>query len=168
MSRSGASEGSEASETTQGARSPTRRRFVFDEAWAAAAAVDAVAEVLVDLEHYPEWWPQVLAVAKIDDGTARVLCRSTLPYTLDLVLTALTREPPVVEVGLSGDLVGHARFALTPTSSGGTRLAFHQDVELTGLLAVASYAVRPVLTWNHRRMMAGCRAGLAARLSDGR
>ena len=40
---------------------------------------EAVHAVLHDLEHYPDWWPQVRAVAKVDDDTARVVCRSTLP-----------------------------------------------------------------------------------------
>ena len=67
-------------------------------------------------------------------------------------------------VALSGDLDGYARFGLTPKATG-TRLEFRQEVVVHGLLALASYAGRPVLAWNHARMMAGCRDGLARRLS---
>ena len=43
---------------------------------------------------------------------------------------------------------------------------FEQDVQVTGrLLRAASYAARPLLHWNHDRMMAGCIAGLRARLA---
>lgn len=136
-------------------------RFEFTDAWDVAAPVDAVASALTDLERYPRWWPQVRAVAKLGPDTAWVCCRSVLPYTLDLVLDAVTRTPPVVEVALGGDLEGFARFTLTPTD-GGTRLDFAQAVTVTGLLALASYVGRPVLSWNHRRMMAGCREGLAS------
>ena len=137
---------------------------MFADAWSVAAPVDAVAAVLVDLEHYPRWWPQVRAVARLGPDAAWVCCRSSLPYTLDLVLDAVSRTPPVVEVAISGDLDGFARFTLTPESTG-TRLDFRQEVTARGALALASYVGRPVLVWNHRRMMAGCREGLAARLA---
>lgn len=126
--------------------------------------MDAVATALTDLEHYPQWWPQVRAVAKLGPDTAWVRCRSSLPYTLDLVLDAVTRLPPVVEVRLSGDLEGYARFALAATT-GGTRLDFQQEVVVSGVLGALSGIAHPVMTWNHDRMMAGCRRGLAARLA---
>lgn len=135
--------------------------FAFSDSWEVAATVDEVAATLTDLEHYPDWWPQVRAVAKLGPDTAWVRCRSTLPYTLDLVLDAVSRTPPVVEVALSGDLTGFARFTLSQTQAG-TRLDFEQEVGVTGALALASYVGGPVLRWNHHRMMAGCRTGLAA------
>lgn len=122
-----------------------------------------VASVVSDLERYPEWWPQVRAVAKIDDDTARVLCRAALPYTLDLVLHAISRDAPVLEVALSGDLHGWVRWTLSE-ADGGTRTEFEQEVAARGALAAASYVARPLLRWNHDRMMAGCRAGLERRL----
>lgn len=48
------------------------------------APPDAVQQVLVDLRRYPECWPQVVALARIDDDHARVLCRSRLPESVDL------------------------------------------------------------------------------------
>ena len=51
---------------------------------------------------------------------ARVLCRSALPYTLDLVLHAVTRELPVLEVEVSGDLAGSVRFTVTEEAGGPT------------------------------------------------
>lgn len=144
--------------------------YRFTDTWSVAAPVAEVAAVLVDLEHYPQWWPQVRAVAKIGPDTAWVRCRSALPYTLDLVLDAVRREPPVIEVALSGDLDGFARFTLTPIDRAGTagsgsmehtRLDFEQEVTVRGWLALASYLGRPLLTWNHTRMMDGCRSGLS-------
>ncbi|GAA4804304.1 SRPBCC family protein [Nocardioides caeni] len=143
------------------------RAYEFADTWEVAASVDEVAGVLTDLEHYPRWWPQVRAVAKLGPDTAWVRCRSTLPYTLDLVLDAVSREAPVVEVALSGDLEGFARFTLTAEDDG-TRLDFAQEVTVRGRLALASYVLRPVLEWNHRRMMTGCRTGLTEWLSQRR
>lgn len=139
-------------------------RFSFRDTWTVPVPLPRVHEVLVDLEHYPEWWPQVLAVAKVTDDDARVLCRSALPYTLDLLLHAERREPTVLETSLSGDLDGVVRWRLVPEPDG-TRMEFEQDVRVTGrLLGLASYAARPLLRWNHDRMMAGCLAGLRSRL----
>lgn len=136
-----------------------RRSFEFSDSWVVPASVEDVAAVLVDLERYPRWWPQVRAVASLGPDTAWVCCRSALPFTLDLVLDAVSRTPPVVEVAISGDLDGFARFALASVA-GGTRLEFRQEVTVRGPLAWASYVARPVLTWNHGRMMTGCREGM--------
>jgi carbon monoxide dehydrogenase subunit G len=137
--------------------------FAFDGSWRIGAPVADVHDVLVDLERYPEWWPQVVAVASLGPDDARVLCRSVLPYTLDLCLHAVDRSPELLEVAVSGHLAGSVRFTLSP-AAGGTRLDLAQDVRVTGVLAAASYVLRPVLRWNHQRMMAGCVAGLRARL----
>jgi uncharacterized protein YndB with AHSA1/START domain len=137
--------------------------YEFLGTWSVPAPLDAVREAVVDLEHYPEWWPQVRAVVKLGRDDARVLCRSTLPYTLDLVLHAVSREGSVLEVEVSGDLDGSVRWELTP-EPGGTRMEFEQRVVVSGALAVASYVARPLLRWNHHRMMLGCVAGLRERL----
>lgn len=141
-----------------------RPTFAFHDSWSVAASPGRVREVLVDLEHYPEWWPQVVAVAKIDDDTARVLCRSSLPFTLDLVLGAVHREPRLLETTIDGDLEGSVRWRLDP-DGGGTRVTLDQQVVVARrLLALASYVGRPALRWNHARMVRACRRGLALRV----
>ncbi|MGZ4498639.1 MAG: SRPBCC family protein [Nocardioides sp.] len=138
--------------------------FAFTGTWTVAAPVRDVQAVLVDLERYVEWWPQVRAVAGIGPDDARVLCRSVLPYTLDLTLRAVRREERVLEVAVSGDLEGSVRWRLTPVDDG-TRLDLEQEVRVIGrLLALAARLGGPVLSWNHHRMMVGCLAGLRARL----
>ena len=141
-----------------------RASYSFTASWLTPASVADVAETVLDLERYPEWWPQVQAVAKLGPDTALVLCRSALPYTLDLVLDAVSREAPVLEVAVSGDLDGWVRWTLAPVD-GGTRTDFEQEVAVTGALAVSSYVARPLLRWNHHRMMRGCEEGLRHRLA---
>jgi hypothetical protein len=141
------------------------RHYTFDASWVVPAAMGHVAATVVDLEHYPEWWPQVRAVVKLGPDTVRVLCRSVLPYTLDLVLDAVSREAPVLEVAVSGDLDGWVRWTLSEVE-GGTRMDYHQEVAVRGLLAAASYVARPLMRWNHERMLAGARDGLARRLAQ--
>jgi hypothetical protein len=143
------------------------RRYTFRHGWTVAAPADRVQQVLGDLERYPEWWPQIRAVAKIDDDNARVVCRSVLPYDIDLLLTLVRREPLLLETELAGDLDGRARWRLFP-EDGATRLEYEQDVLVTSrLLGVLSVVLRRPLAWNHDRMMAGCRDGLAAYVQDG-
>ena len=138
--------------------------FSFHSRWEVAAPADAVREVLVDLEHYPEWWPQVVAVAKIDDDRARVVCKSRLPYTLDLVLTAVHREPRRLESRIEGDLIGRAVWRLDDLG-GSTRVDYTQDVVVTHrLLRPVARVLRRPMEWNHARMMDGCLAGLERRL----
>ena len=141
-----------------------RTAFSFHTRWEVAAEADAVQQVLVDLERYPEWWPQVVAVAKIDDDRARVLCRSRLPYTLDLVLTAVHREPRLLESRIDGDLVGTALWRLDDLG-GSTRVDYTQDVDVTHrVLRPLTRVMRRPMEWNHTRMMAGCLTGLQQRL----
>jgi carbon monoxide dehydrogenase subunit G len=137
--------------------------FRFERAWEVAAAPAVVREVLLDLERYPEWWPQVRAVAKIDDDTARVLCRSTLPYVLDLVLHAEQRGSEVLRTSISGDLTGWSEFRVR-SGGAGTQVAYEQEVVVAHrTLSLASRLLRPLLRWNHDRMMEGCESGLAGR-----
>jgi uncharacterized protein YndB with AHSA1/START domain len=141
-----------------------RVQYSFRGSWTVPFPLQRVHAVLVDLERYPEWWPQVRAVVKLGPDTARVLCRSALPYTLDLVLDAVSREAPVLEVAVSGDLDGWVRWTLAPVH-GGTRTEFVQEVAVSGALALASYVGRPLLRWNHHRMMRGCEEGLRGRVA---
>jgi carbon monoxide dehydrogenase subunit G len=142
------------------------RRFRFTEHWTVGARPEAVHEVLHALEHYPAWWPEVRAVGKVDDDTAVVLCRSALPYTLELVLTAVHRTPALLETRIGGTLDGTVRWRLAPAGPAATRLHFEQEVTVApGALALAAYAPGPLLRWNHHRMMGSCREGLSSRLT---
>lgn len=142
------------------------RPFEFSGSWWVGADPDRVQGVLVDLEHYPAWWPEVRAVAKLSDDDAWVVCRSVLPYSLDLHLHAVHRGSRLLEIAMRGDLVGSARFTLVD-ERGGTRLDFAQAVEVGHRgLRVAATALRPVLVWNHQRMMASCLAGLRRRTEE--
>jgi hypothetical protein len=129
-------------------------RFAFRDAWSLDAGPARVAAVLGDLEHYPDWWPEVRAVASLGPDDALVVCRSRLPYELELHLHAVHRGPDRLETTLAGDLEGSVRW-LVDADGTGTRLRFEQDVVVRDrLLALASYAARRLLVWNHDRMMA--------------
>jgi len=140
------------------------RTWSFRSSFVVPAPRDRVQALLVDLEGYPSWWPQVRAVARLGDDDALVVCRSALPYSLHLHLHAVHRLPDLLETTIDGDLVGVVRWRLADHPSG-TKLDFEQDVRVAGrFLTIGSYAVRPLLRWNHERMMAGCEEGLRSRV----
>lgn len=141
-------------------------RFSFRREFDIAGPVERVQAVLVDLEWYAAWWPEIVAVGKLSDDDALVLCKSSLPYELELHLTAVRRDPDLLEVALDGDLQGFARFELSPTPDG-THLVFTEQVEAVGpAMRVASFVARPLLVWNHDRMLESCIRGLGRRVVE--
>lgn len=141
------------------------REFVFHTDFTVDASREQVREVLVDLEHYGDWWPQVRAVVSVDDDHAHVLCRSALPFDLPLDLSARERSQDRLEVGIDGPIRGFARFHLDEVAPRRTGIRFQQEVRAQAWgMVLASYALKPVLGWNHRHMMRGCQEGLRRRL----
>jgi hypothetical protein len=141
------------------------RHYSFNEQWVVPASPAAVHAVLEDVEQYPQWWPQILATVRLGEEEGLVACRSTLPYTLHLHLTAVRRDTDRLETAIDGDLVGSVRWLIHPHPEG-TDLRYEQDVVVAGrALGIGSYLGRPVLRWNHHRMMLGCRRGLMDRLA---
>lgn len=146
------------------------RRFRFSSSFTLEAPRERVHDVLVDLEFYSDWWPQVRGVGKLDDDRALVVCRSALPYDLELELTARSRALDVLEVAIDGPIRGWARYHLdevppTAAGPGATSLRFEQEVCAEArMMVLASYVAKPLLVWNHHRMMRGAEQGLRARL----
>ena len=94
--------------------------------------------------------------------TTRWWCAGpSLPYDLELELSAVSRDVDRLEVGIDGPIRGWARYHLDEQGPGVTSLRFEQEVRAEApLFVVASYVARPLLVWNHHRMMAGAEQGL--------
>ncbi len=142
--------------------------YRFRSLWALAAPVDRVYDVLADAEHYPRWWPQVREVTRLDDRRGVIRVRSRLPY--DLVFTAreVRRDPAagVLEIMMTGDLDGWARWTLTSTGQG-TRARYDQEVHVTKpLMRRLAVPGRLVFRANHALMMRAGRRGLLAYLRE--
>ncbi|MER6995825.1 SRPBCC family protein [Streptomyces sp. NPDC000410] len=142
--------------------------YRFRSLWELPAPPSVVFTVLERAEEYPRWWPQVREVTRIDDRTGIGRFRSALPY--DLVVTARERlrDPAalVLEVELTGDLVGWARWTLAARADGGTRARYDQEVDVhRPLMRRLAVPGRPVFLANHALMMRAGRRGLAAYLT---
>ncbi|MEU4346361.1 SRPBCC family protein [Streptomyces sp. NPDC023838] len=136
--------------------------YRFRSVWHLPAPPTAVYAVLERAEDYPRWWPQVREVTPVDDRTSTARFRSVLPY--DLVVTARERRRDeaagILEVAMSGDLDGWARWTLS-AYDGGTRATYEQEVEVRKpLMRRLAVPGRPVFLANHALMMRAGRRGL--------
>jgi hypothetical protein len=143
-------------------------RYVFADVWHVDVPSHVAYDVLADLASYPTWWRQVRSVERIDDDSARVVCRSLLPYTLrfDMFRVVEDRAAGVLEARLAGDLDGWARWTVrADRSRGGAALHFEQQVTTPSpLLRRLATIGRPSLERNHDWMMWSGQRGLQRRL----
>jgi ribosome-associated toxin RatA of RatAB toxin-antitoxin module len=143
-------------------------RYRFRSVWTLPVSRDAVYDVVADLGAYPQWWPQVRTVERIDESTAALVCRSWLPYDLRFRASAVRedREAGILEATLTGDLEGWSRWTLTAHRAG-TSLRYEQEVVTrAALLRRLAPIARPAMRLNHAVMMRACRRGLARRLAS--
>ncbi|MEV6688856.1 SRPBCC family protein [Streptomyces sp. NPDC051130] len=152
-------------------RSPRHRshRFRFRSVWDLDAPPAAVYRALERAADYPLWWPQVRRFESdgADGRTGTAVIRSVLPYALRVTATELLRDPArgVLEVALSGDLEGWARWTVRPRGSR-TRALYEQEAEVRRpLLRRLAVPGRPLFRLNHTLMMRAGRRALAARLA---
>ncbi|MFC7307728.1 SRPBCC family protein [Streptomyces monticola] len=136
--------------------------YRFRSVWNLPARPAEVYAVLERAEEYPLWWRQVREVTPLDDRSGLARFRSMLPY--DLVVTARQRRRDpvarILEIAMSGDLDGWARWTLTAVG-GGTRALYEQEVDVRRpLMRRLAVPGRPVFLLNHALMMRAGRRGL--------
>ncbi|MET9498494.1 SRPBCC family protein [Streptomyces sp. NPDC006552] len=141
-------------------------RYRFRSVWDLPAPPAAVYAALERAEEYPLWWPQVRSVTPLDETSGVAVFRSFLPYALTVTAREQRRDPAggVLEIAMSGDLDGWARWTVT-ARGGGTRAVYDQQVEVRkALMRRFALLGRPVFVANHAWMMRGGRRGLSAHL----
>ncbi|MFE0728915.1 SRPBCC family protein [Streptomyces antibioticus] len=144
-----------------------RNHYRFLARWWLPAPPATVYRALERAEDYPRWWRQIREVTPTDDGTAGVVrIRSLLPYDMTFTAREVRRDPHagVLEIRMSGDLDGWARWTLTPAGTG--TLAHYEQVVDVNKPLLRRFAVpgRPLFRANHRLMMRAGRRGLTAYL----
>ncbi|MEV6014197.1 MULTISPECIES: SRPBCC family protein [unclassified Streptomyces] len=140
--------------------------YRFRAVWELPAPPADVYAALERAETYPSWWPQVREVTPVDERTAVIRIRSVLPYDISITAHEARRDPGagVLEMRMSGDLDGWARWTLTAAGPG-TRARYDQEVHVTTpLLRRLAVPGRPFFRANHALMMRAGRRGLRARL----
>lgn len=143
--------------------------YRFRTLWALPVPPAIAYEVLDRAEDYPRWWPQVREVTRLDDATGVVRIRSVLPYDLTFTGREVRRDPAagVLEIEMTGDLEGWARWTLTPDGTGALA-RYDQEVRVTKpLMRRLAVPGRLVFRANHALMMRAGRRGLLAYLAEG-
>ncbi|GLF96350.1 SRPBCC family protein [Streptomyces yaizuensis] len=146
-----------------------RDHYRFHSVWELPADPAAVFAVLERAADYPRWWPQVRAVRPLAGDAAAARIRSVLPYEIRVTARARRRDPAagVLELGMTGDLAGWARWTVLAHGAG-TRVLFDQEVEVRRpLLRRLAPLCRPALRANHALMMRAGRRGLTELLRSG-
>ncbi|HKS43828.1 MAG TPA: SRPBCC family protein [Amycolatopsis sp.] len=136
--------------------------YRFRDTWLIAAPARLVFDAVVDLAGYPRWWPDVRSVKRVDDDTAELVCRATLPYRLVVRMRRAEQNVPAgrLRVQLAGDLEGSLA-ALVTGGAEGTWLHITQHVLVTKpLLRRLSPVARPLFRANHALMMRRGHRGL--------
>jgi hypothetical protein len=144
-------------------------RYRFRSVWRLPNSAREVYAVLERAEDYPRWWPQVRGIDQADADSGTVRFRSLLPYELRVTVRATRRDPAagVLEIAMSGDLRGWARWTVVP-QPGGAQAVFEQDVVVRKpLMRRLALLGRPFFTANHALMMRSGRRGLRAQLAAG-
>ncbi|MDW8808381.1 SRPBCC family protein [Streptomyces scabiei] len=142
--------------------------YRFHSRWSLPAPPAAVYDALRRPEDYPCWWPQVREVTRIDDTTGTLRIRSVVPYELVLTARAVRRDAAagVLEIAMTGDLNGWARWTVTAEGPG-TLALYDQEVDVTKpLLRRLAVPGRPLFRANHALMMRAGRRGLLAHLGS--
>ncbi|MDN0196162.1 SRPBCC family protein [Streptomyces sp. S.PNR 29] len=138
--------------------------YRFRSLWALPAPPATVYDALERAEDYPRWWRQVREVTRLDDTTGVIRIRSLLPYDMTFTARETRRDAGVLEISMSGDIDGWARWTVTPKGAG-TFARYEQAVDVNkSLLRMLAIPGRPLFRVNHRLMMRAGRRGLAAYL----
>ncbi|ANH90639.1 MULTISPECIES: SRPBCC family protein [unclassified Streptomyces] len=141
--------------------------YRFLSRWPVPAPPAAVYAALERVEDYPRWWPQVREVRRTGATAGVVRIRSLLPYDMTFTAREARRDPAagILEVAMTGDIDGWARWTLTAHGTG-TLARYDQVVDVhKPLLRRLAVPGRPVFRLNHRLMMSAGRRGLAAHLA---
>ncbi|WP_217550540.1 SRPBCC family protein [Streptomyces sp. GbtcB6] len=140
--------------------------YRFRSLWPLPVPLATVYEALRTVDGYPGWWPQVRSVNQLDDSVAVLTIRSFIPYDLTFTAHEVRRDPEagVLEISMTGDIEGWARWTITSDGTG-TLARYDQVVDVNKpLLRRLALLGRPFFRLNHRLMMRSGRRGLLRHL----
>lgn len=149
--------------------------YVWRSEWLLSAPVERVWAALARPEDWPRWWPFVASVVTLRPGDGRDMgslrrfeWRTRLPYRIRLEMETLEVEPErLLRARALGDAEGVGTWRLQ-SRGGQTRVVYEWRIHLDRpwMRRWAPLAA-PLFRWNHDRVMAAGRAGLARYLAGG-
>jgi len=148
--------------------------FVLVSHWRIAAPRERVWNVLNDPTGWPQWWPYVASVEKLESGDAagvgaryRFHWTSRLPYSLTIETRVVEVDKPnTIRAKASGELDGEGTWRLHDDGTG-TTVEYTWRVAVTrAWMRLLAPLLRPAFAWNHNAVMAAGEAGLRRHLGD--
>ena len=146
-------------------------RYSFLTTWILEAPRDDVWEAIYEIERWPEWWPGVRRVERLEQGSDggigalyRHEWRSVIPYPVRFE-TRITRieRPDLIEGVADGELAGTGRWRFHGERE--TTVTYEWDVRTTKpWMNLVAPLAGPVFRWNHNVVMHQGGEGLAALL----
>jgi hypothetical protein len=145
--------------------------YSFLTTWLLEADRVDVWNAIYHAENWPEWWPGVEEVVKLEpgdeDGVGMVFrnrWKSVLPYSVEFVARTVTVERPnLIEVKAEGELAGEGRWRLYAGADVAVTYEWNVHTTKPWMNALAPLARRP-FAWNHNAIMRRGGAGLARRV----
>jgi ribosome-associated toxin RatA of RatAB toxin-antitoxin module len=119
------------------------------------APVELVYQVVADVERYPEFLPDVIAVDKRDDIVSMTLCAGLL--STRLVTRARFDPPRVIELELIRGPFRRfsGRWTFSPTPDATTEVAYHADYEIPLLGSLFAGTAHALLEQQTERQIQG-------------
>ena len=140
--------------------------------WRLDAPLPQVWDAIHGVDHWPKWWRGLESVAELEKGDKdgigslrRFTWKGALPYRLRFELRITAIEPLNQIAGkAAGDLAGTGVWRFT-RQQGCTVVRYEWSVNTTKWwMNALAPAARPLIVWNHDRVMAWGGAGLAGHL----
>jgi carbon monoxide dehydrogenase subunit G len=148
--------------------------YRFVTVWRLEAPIDQVFAEIDAVEAWPEWWPMVKAVERLEDGgldgvgmVHRMTFVGKLPYQLRFDMRVTRREPPISIIGeATGELAGVGDWSLHEEGST-TVVRYVWAIRTTrpwmNLLAPLPF-VDGIFRFNHHAVMRDGLRGIRGRL----
>jgi hypothetical protein len=142
--------------------------YVFITHWRVPGRIEQVYDVLIDIENYPRWWPQVYLkvesltpLTKSAGDKVRLLTRGKLPYTIRWQSEIIeTNRPTGFTIRATDDFEGCGVWLLQQQGDD-VLVAFDWRLRAEKpLLRNLSFLFKPFFKWNHRWAMARGEEGL--------
>jgi len=143
--------------------------------WRIGASLGDVWDAVVQPAFWPQWWRGLEEVAELERGDAdgihnrqRFIWKGALPYRLVTEIKTIRLEPMVMIAGeASGDVAGLGVWRFT-CQDGVTVVRYEWQVRAASpWFWVLANAARPLVRWNHGKIMEWGAHGLARRLGAG-
>jgi uncharacterized protein YndB with AHSA1/START domain len=143
--------------------------YSFLTTWIVDAPREAVWDAIYEIERWPDWWPGVKRVEKLESGTKnggvgalyRHEWRSVIPYPVRFETRITHVElPHLIEADADGELAGTGRWRFFEGRE--TAVTYEWNVRTTrAWMNLIAPVARPIFRWNHNTVMHQGGQGLA-------